>query len=136
MKLSQRCKALEQTVQAYRDLDNPEHIVQAASKFCTPHQVSFIESQLFNNNDKEEKLWSTEMRDICRGLYLQSPSGYNYMSQICVLPSEEQIKEWILCKDMELPVPNSPPREEKDLILEAEAILDEVAFEQLMSTVV
>ena len=76
------------------------------------------------------------MRDICRGLYFQSPSAYNYLSQIFTLPSEDQIKEWTIAAETELPPPNSPPREEKDLVLEAEAILDEVAFEQLMSTVI
>lgn len=103
-------------------------------KYVLPHQLSFIEAQAVNSSlSPGLRRWSRRMRNISLGLHRHSRHAYNFMAKIFALPTEQELHKWgaqsetnstegdVACNNVNLN--------------EAEALIDEATFDNLMSVI-
>ena len=80
------------------------------------------------------------MRNISLGLYRHSKHAYNYMAKIFAMPTEPELIKWGVQSDSSTAADavsgNDDVPANNVALIEAEALVDEVAFENLMGVII
>ncbi|XP_018007123.1 uncharacterized protein LOC108664934 [Hyalella azteca] len=133
-RLATRCQLLDAALKNKSYVTHRSRTLYQIGKYVLPHQLSFIEAQAVNSSlSPGLRRWSRRMRNISLGLHRHSRHAYNFMAKIFALPTEAELQKWgaqsettstegdVACNNVTL--------------TEAEALVDEATFDNLMSVI-
>ncbi|KAF2350860.1 hypothetical protein FHG87_018386 [Trinorchestia longiramus] len=133
-RLATRCQLLDAALKNKSYVTHRSRTLYQIGKYVLPHQLSFIEAQAVNATlSPGLRRWSRRMRNISLGLHRHSRHAYNFMAKLFALPTEAELHKWgaqsetsssegdVACNNVTL--------------TEAEALVDEATFDNLMSVI-